>query len=42
MDYTATICLDHPSTQVRRHLEDQLELSQAVQRALLPAHISTQ
>lgn len=39
MDYTATICLDHLSTQARRHLEDQLELSQAVQRALLPQEI---
>jgi phosphoserine phosphatase RsbU/P len=36
MDYTASICLDHFSTQERRELENELELSQVVQRALLP------
>jgi sigma-B regulation protein RsbU (phosphoserine phosphatase) len=36
MDYTATVCLDHLSVKARRQLEDELELSQVVQRALLP------
>lgn len=36
MDYTACICLDHFSDEERRHLEDDLELSQKIQRALLP------
>jgi sigma-B regulation protein RsbU (phosphoserine phosphatase) len=36
MDYTACICLDHFSENERRQLEQELELSQAVQRALLP------
>ena len=36
MDYTASVCLDHLSPDERRTLEDQLELSQVVQRALLP------
>ncbi len=36
MDYTACVCLDHYSTQERRELEDDLELSQVVQRGLLP------
>jgi len=36
MDYTACICLDHYSDEERRRLEDELELSQVVQRALLP------
>lgn len=36
MDYTASICLDHYSEEERRRLESELELSQVVQRALLP------
>jgi phosphoserine phosphatase RsbU/P len=36
MDYTASVCLDHFSSQERRELENELELSQIVQRALLP------
>lgn len=43
MDYTAHICLDHYSPDERRRLESELELSQVVQRALMPQrapHIS--
>jgi sigma-B regulation protein RsbU (phosphoserine phosphatase) len=36
MDYTACICLDDYSDEERRRLEAELELSQVVQRALLP------
>jgi sigma-B regulation protein RsbU (phosphoserine phosphatase) len=36
MDYTAHVCLDHLSELERRSLEEELELSQIVQRALLP------
>jgi len=36
MDYTAHVCLDHYSEEERRRLESELELSQIVQRALLP------
>ncbi len=36
MDYTAYVCLDHYSEQERRQLEYELELSQVIQRALLP------
>lgn len=36
MDYTASVCLDHYSEEERRRLESELELSQIVQRALLP------
>ncbi|HXD11485.1 MAG TPA: PP2C family protein-serine/threonine phosphatase [Anaerolineales bacterium] len=36
MDYTAAVCLDHYSEAERRRLESELELSQVVQRALLP------
>jgi sigma-B regulation protein RsbU (phosphoserine phosphatase) len=36
MDYTAVVCLDHYSEEERRRLESELELSQVVQRALLP------
>jgi sigma-B regulation protein RsbU (phosphoserine phosphatase) len=39
MDYTACICLDHFSGEERRQLEADLELSQKVQRALLPQHL---
>ena len=36
MDYTASVCLEHFSDAERRRLESELELSQIVQRALLP------
>lgn len=36
MDYTACVCLEHFSADERRRLEYELELSQAVQKALLP------
>jgi sigma-B regulation protein RsbU (phosphoserine phosphatase) len=36
MDYTAHVCLDHYSEDERRRLEAELELSQIVQRALMP------
>lgn len=36
MDYTFSVCLDHFSETERRRLEAELELSQVVQRALLP------
>lgn len=36
MDYTASVCLDHYSDDERRRLESELELSQIVQRALMP------
>jgi phosphoserine phosphatase RsbU/P len=36
MDYTACVCLEHMSQQEQRQLETELELSQTVQRALLP------
>jgi sigma-B regulation protein RsbU (phosphoserine phosphatase) len=36
MDYTSCICLDHYSPAERRQLESELELSQVVQRGLLP------
>lgn len=39
MDYTAAVCLDHYSEEERRRLESELELSQIVQRALLPQRI---
>ncbi len=39
MDYTACICLDHYSDEERRRLESELELSQVVQRALLPQRV---
>jgi sigma-B regulation protein RsbU (phosphoserine phosphatase) len=39
MDYTACVCLDHYSTQERRQLESELELSQVIQRALLPQQV---
>jgi sigma-B regulation protein RsbU (phosphoserine phosphatase) len=39
MDYTASVCLDHYSDEERRRLEAELELSQVVQRALLPQRI---
>lgn len=36
MDYTSTVCLGHFSDQELRQLESELELSQIVQRGLLP------
>jgi sigma-B regulation protein RsbU (phosphoserine phosphatase) len=36
MDYTVAVCLEHFTEQERRQLETELELSHAVQRALLP------
>jgi sigma-B regulation protein RsbU (phosphoserine phosphatase) len=36
MDYTVSVCLDHFSEPERRRLEEELELSAIVQRALLP------
>ena len=36
MDYTAGVCLEHYNEAERRRLEAELELSQAVQRALRP------
>lgn len=39
MDYTATICLGHYTEAELRQLENELELSQVVQRALLPQQV---
>ncbi len=39
MDYTASVCLDHYSEAEMRRLESELELSQIVQRALLPQNV---
>jgi phosphoserine phosphatase RsbU/P len=39
MDYTATVCLGHYSEAELRQLESELELSQIVQRALLPQQV---
>jgi len=36
LDYSACVCIDHFSAEERRHLESELELSQVIQRALLP------
>lgn len=36
MDYTACVCIEHLSGEERTRLENDLELSQKVQRALLP------
>ncbi len=41
MDYTSSVCLDHFSPEERRRLEDELELSQIVQRALMPQQMPT-
>lgn len=41
MDYTAHVCLEHYSDEERRRLEAELELSQIVQRALLPQRAPT-
>jgi RNA polymerase-binding transcription factor DksA len=39
MDYTACVCLSHFTDDERRQLESELELSQVVQRAMLPQSI---
>jgi sigma-B regulation protein RsbU (phosphoserine phosphatase) len=39
VDYTASVCLDHLSREERRRLEAELELSQIIQRALLPQEL---
>lgn len=39
MDYTSCVCLDHYSDEQRRQLENELELSQTLQRALLPRQL---
>jgi sigma-B regulation protein RsbU (phosphoserine phosphatase) len=39
MDYTSAVCLGHFSDQELRQLENELELSQVVQRGLLPQQI---
>jgi phosphoserine phosphatase RsbU/P len=39
IDYTAAICLGHFSEEELRQLENELELSQVVQRALLPQQV---
>jgi sigma-B regulation protein RsbU (phosphoserine phosphatase) len=39
VDYTATVCLGHFSEDELRKLETELELSQVVQRALLPQEV---
>lgn len=39
MDYTACVCLEHMSGEQKSRLEEELELSQKVQKALLPHKI---
>src|SRR5512143_3863707 len=41
MDYTATVCLGHYSEEELRQLESELEMSQMVQRGLLPQQAPT-
>lgn len=41
MDYTACVCISHLSEEEIRRLESELELSQVVQRALLPHQVPT-
>jgi len=41
MDYTSTVCLGHFSAEELRQLESELELSQIVQRGLLPQQAPT-
>ena len=41
IDYTVNVCLDHLSEPERKRLEAELELSQIVQRALLPQVVPT-
>jgi sigma-B regulation protein RsbU (phosphoserine phosphatase) len=38
-DYTACVCLDHLSAGEKRQLESELELSQTIQKALLPQRV---
>jgi sigma-B regulation protein RsbU (phosphoserine phosphatase) len=39
MDFTATVCLGHYTENELRQLESELELSQVIQRGLLPQHV---
>ena len=39
MDFTATVCLGHYTEDELRQLESELELSQVIQRGLLPQHV---
>jgi phosphoserine phosphatase RsbU/P len=39
MDYTASVCISHLTREEQTLLENELELSQKVQRALLPHHV---
>lgn len=39
MDFTATVCLGHYSEEELRQLESELELSQIIQRAMLPQQV---
>ncbi len=39
MDYTCCVCLEHYSAQEKHQLEEELEFSQAVQRALMPQDV---
>ena len=39
VDYTACVCIEHLSTEERRHLESELELAQDVQKMLLPQEV---
>jgi sigma-B regulation protein RsbU (phosphoserine phosphatase) len=39
MDFTATVCLGHYTEEELRQLESELELSQIIQRALLPQQV---
>ena len=41
MDYTASVCLDHFSDREKRQLENELELSQVVHKAMLPQQLPT-
>ncbi|HJS19017.1 MAG TPA: PP2C family protein-serine/threonine phosphatase [Anaerolineales bacterium] len=41
MDFTATVCLGHFTEDELRQLESELELSQVIQRALLPQQVPT-
>jgi sigma-B regulation protein RsbU (phosphoserine phosphatase) len=39
MDFTSTVCLGHYTEDELRQLESELELSQVIQRGLLPQHV---
>lgn len=39
MDFTACVCIDHDSEDQKRRLEQDLELSHKVQKALLPKEV---